>query len=131
MGVFVSFHVKLATNTEWWMQEFKTKQNKKSTGKLEESYTKADFAKLIEALSVPPKGSVMLGSLGYTQVNQVKEHGKFVKRLKKGRVLRPFNIKNWILSPQVKAMLLSEFIDVLAETYDGQTSSDYEWEPQC
>lgn len=54
-----------------------------------------------------------------------------VKRLKKGRVLRPFNIKNWILSPQVKAMLLSEFIDVLAETYDGQTSSDYEWEPQC
>ncbi|MCF6457513.1 peptidyl-prolyl cis-trans isomerase [Pseudoalteromonas sp. MMG024] len=128
MGVFVSFHVKLATNTEWWMQEFKTKQNKRSTGKLEKSYTKADFAKLIEALSVPPKGRVMLGSLGYTKV---KEHDKFVKRLKKGRVLRPFNIKNWILSPQVKAMLLSEFIDVLAETYDGQTSSDYEWEPQC
>jgi len=43
----------------------------------------------------------------------------------------PFNIQNWILSPQVKDMLLSEFKDVLVDFYDGQTSSDFEWDPQC
>ncbi len=121
-------NVKLATKAEWWMQVFKTKQNKKNTGKLEQSYTKADNAKLFDAMSVPPEGNVMLGSLGYTSVS---ENQKFVKRLKKGRVIMPFNIKNWILSPQVKDMLLSEFKDVLVDFYDGQTASDFEWDPQC
>jgi hypothetical protein len=43
----------------------------------------------------------------------------------------PFNLQNWILSPQVKHMLLSEFTYVLSDFYEGNTSSDYQWEPQC